>query len=194
MENIKSLCVFCGSRLGSSPAFEESAKQLGEILAKRNIRLVYGGGGVGIMRVVAETVIENGGQVTGIIPKFLMEYEVGNVDGVETTVVESMHERKNLMFEHSDAFVILPGGIGTLDETMEIMTWKQLQVHAKPIILVNQNGFWDPLIGLLEQVIDNGFAHPKIMDLFTMVKSVDDVMEAISEAPQPDKIVLTSHL
>ncbi len=194
MKNIQSLCVFCGSRLGTSPAYKKAAKQLGKMLAERNIRLVYGGGGIGIMRIVAESVIKHGGQVTGIIPRFLMEYEVGKVEGVETVVVESMHERKNMMFERSDGFVVLPGGVGTLDETIEIMTWKQLQIHQKPIIVVNVEDFWNPIVGLFQQIIDKEFAHSKVMELFTMVENIEDIFTAIDKAPAPNKIVLTSHL
>jgi len=170
------------------------AETLGRMLAEKGIRLIYGGGGIGLMRAVAQSTIAAGGEVIGIIPRFLMEYEVGNVDGVDTIVVESMHERKNKMFELADAFVVLPGGIGTLDETIEILTWKQLQVHSKPVVLINQGGFWDPFLTLLRSVVAGGFAHPKVEELFSQVESVEQVFESIASAPEPDRVVLTSHL
>lgn len=194
MKTVKSICVFCGSRNGSDPAHLQMAETLGTMLAEKSIRLIYGGGGIGLMRAVAQATIASGGKVTGIIPRFLIEYEVGDVKGVDTVVVGSMHERKNKMFELADAFVILPGGIGTLDETIEILTWKQLQIHNKPVILLNQDGFWDPLLALIERVIDGGFAHPKVADLYAIARSPEHVFDAIASAPEPDRVVLTSHL
>jgi len=170
------------------------AENLGKLLAEKEIRLVYGGGGIGLMGILAQEVMTNGGKVSGIIPNFLMRYEVGDVEGVDTVIVGSMHERKNKMFEMADAFVVLPGGIGTLDETIEITTWKQLRLHDKPIVLVNEGGFWGPLLDLFNKVIAGGYAHPKINELFTVVEDVDEVFQSIADAPEPDDVVLTSHL
>ena len=137
MTDIRSLCVFCGSRKGADPAYEAAARRLGEIIAEQGIHLVYGAGGIGLMGVLAETVLARGGRVTGIIPDFLMKYEVGDPGLTELIVVESMHQRKARMFEMSDGFVVLPGGLGTLDETFEIVTWKQLRQHSKPIVVAD---------------------------------------------------------
>jgi len=194
MQNIRSICVFCGSREGENPLHKQMAETLGRLLAEKGIRLIYGGGGIGLMGVLAQSVMAGGGSVTGIIPEFLMRYEVGGIAGVDTVVVESMHDRKKQMFEMADAFVVLPGGIGTLDETIEITTWKQLRQHDKPIVLINQGGFWEPLLDLFNRVIAGGFAHPKINDLFTVVDGVEGVFQAITDAPEPDDVVLTSHL
>jgi len=194
MKNVQSICVFCGSKEGGDPKHREIALRLGEILAERGIRLIYGGGGIGLMGILADSVLSHGGAVTGIIPDFLMRYEVGDVAGVETVIVGSMHDRKNRMFEMADAFVVLPGGLGTLDETIEITTWKQLRLHDKPIVLINEGGFWEPLLDLVNRVIVGGYAHEKVNELFTVVESVEEVLKAIEEAPEPDDVVLTSHL
>jgi uncharacterized protein (TIGR00730 family) len=194
MSKISSVAVFCGSKAGDDPDDAKEAQRLGEILVERNIRLVYGGGGIGLMGVIARTVIDGGGKVTGVIPDFLMKLEVGNPDVDELITTESMHERKRTMFERADGFVILPGGLGTLDETFEIMTWKQLRQHDKPIVVVNVNGYWDPFRALIENSIKGGFAHPAILELVTVVDSTDQVMEALENAPEPQEVVLTSHL
>ena len=130
MNSMQSLCVFCGSRAGADPAFTEAAEQLGRRLAERGVRLIYGGGSIGLMGVIMRAVLAHGGQVSGVIPEFLMRREVGNPDLTELIVVDSMHERKRRMFELADGFAVLPGGIGTLDETIEIITWQQLGLHA----------------------------------------------------------------
>ena len=194
MKNVQSICVFCGSKEGADPKHREIALRLGQILAEKGIRLIYGGGGIGLMGVLADSVLSHGGAVTGIIPDFLMRYEVGDVAGVETVIVGSMHDRKNRMFEMADAFVVLPGGLGTLDETIEITTWKQLRLHDKPIVLINEAGFWEPLLDLVNRVITGGYAHEKVNELFTVVESVEEVFKAIEDAPEPDDVVLTSHL
>ena len=194
MTKITSLCVFCGSRAGTDPDHATQGEALGRLLAARGIRLVYGGGGIGLMAVVANATIAAGGEVTGVIPEFLRAYEVGVVDGAEEIVVESMHARKAQMFAMSDAFVVLPGGLGTLDESIEITTWKQLQQHNKPIIFVNTNGYWDPYFALIDQVVDGGFGHHKVKELFQVVDNVEQVFAAIAAAPDADEEVLTSHL
>jgi uncharacterized protein (TIGR00730 family) len=149
MSKIEKICVYCGSGGGSDPAFEATARTLGRLMAEAKIGLVYGGGSVGLMGAVAHAVLEHGGHVTGIIPKFLMSSERAMVGVQELIVTENMHERKQKMFEAADAFVALPGGIGTLEEVVEQMTWAQLGRHKKPILLANVKGFWDPLTALL---------------------------------------------
>ena len=194
MSDFRSICVFCGSKVGVKPAFEREARRLGELIALLGMRLVYGGGRIGLMGVIADAVVDRGGDVVGIIPEFLMRLEVGNEKVGELIVTDSMHSRKAKMFEMSDAVVILPGGIGTMDEAIEIMTWKQLQQHRKPIVIVNVDGYWDSFITLIDSVVIGGFAHPKIKDLISIVKTADEVFEAIIKAPMPSREVLTSHL
>lgn len=194
MQNIRSIAVFCGSKPGVNPAHAEAAVQLGRILAENNIRLVYGGGRIGLMGIVADTVMAGGGAVTGVIPHFISEFEVANHQISELIEVESMHERKHKMFEISDAFVILPGGLGTLDEAMEIITWKQLQLHAKPIIVANIDGYWSSWERVIDDVIAGEFAHPTARNLFSVVTDVVDILQAAADAPEPGIEVLTDHL
>jgi len=164
------------------------------MMAERGIRLVYGGGAVGLMGIVAKTVLEHGGEVIGIIPEFLMTVEVGDPGVTELIVVDTMHERKARMFGLSDAFVVLPGGLGTLDETFEIATWKQLQLHAKPIVALNIDGCWDGLRTLLDSIVRGGFAHPSMPKLISMVESVGDVLTTAETAVSPGAELLPSHL
>jgi uncharacterized protein (TIGR00730 family) len=152
MSKIQKICVYCGSSPGTDPAFVEGARAFGEIMAKNGIGLVYGGGAIGIMGTIAYSVLDNGGQVTGIIPEFLMNRERALRGTHELIVTQDMHERKRKMFEMADAFVTLPGGIGTLEEVVEQMTWAQLGRHKKPILLANINKFWDPLCALLDHM------------------------------------------
>ena len=194
MKEITSLCVFCGSKAGDNPAYAETAEALGRAMGERKIRLVYGGGRIGIMGIVAQAVYDAGGLITGVIPDFLMQLEVGNELGGDLVITESMHTRKARMFELSDAVIVLPGGLGTLDEAFEIITWKQLRQHDKPIVLVNVAGYWDPFVALVDSIIAGGFAHEKARELFTVVDSVDAVFPALENAPEPDQVVLTSHL
>lgn len=193
-QDIRSLCVFCGSRMGANGKFRAAAERLGKLMAERGIRLVYGGGAIGLMGVVAKTVLAHGGEVVGVIPDFLMSLEVGDPGVTELVVVGSMHERKARMFELSDGFVVLPGGLGTLDETIEIATWKQLQLHAKPIVAVNIDGYWDQLDALLRNVVTAGFAHPAMPTLIASVDTVDAVFDAVASAPLPGREILLSHL
>jgi len=194
MTDISSLCVFCGSKVGTSPAYEAAARRLGDMMVERGIRLVYGGGRIGLMGIVADTVFAGGGEVIGVIPEFLENLEVGNTDVTELIVTDSMHSRKHKMFELSDGFVSLPGGLGTLDETFEILTWKQLQVHAKPVVVMNVDGYWASFAQLIEDTINGGFAHPKVRDLLSIVDGPEQVFAALASAPAPDREVLTSHL
>ncbi|MEE9318055.1 MAG: TIGR00730 family Rossman fold protein [Rhodospirillales bacterium] len=194
MTKISSLCVFCGSKTGADPAHEAAARRLGELMVERGVKLVFGGGRIGLMGVVAGAVLDGGGHAIGVIPDFLKELEVGDDGVTEQIVTGSMHERKSRMFELSDGFVVLPGGLGTLDEALEIVTWKQLRLHSKPVVVVNTGGYWSVLQDLVQRIIEGGFAHPAVAELFTVVDGPDDVFQALDAAPEPSEEVLTSHL
>jgi hypothetical protein len=185
MAPISNVCVYCGSRKGDDPEWRRAAERLGRGLAARGIGLVYGGGTIGLMGEIADATIAAGGRVTGIIPTHLDKHEIGHRGVSELLVVESMHERKRLMFEKSDAFVILPGGIGTLDETFEIVTWRQLHLHDKPVLLVNQEGYWQPFLALIDHIVARDFASVGIRRLFQVVDDVDEVFEALGAAHPP---------
>jgi len=185
MTPIHSLCVYCGASVGHSQALIDAAKTLGAGLAARNIRLVYGGGKVGMMGVLADATLAGGGHVTGVIPNHLQDTEVGHSGVTELKVVDSMHTRKRTMFELADGFVILPGGLGTLDETFEIITWKQLGLHDKPIVLADIDGYWAPLRALIDAIVDNGFARQGCRALFEVVDSVPAIFETFAAAPVP---------
>ena len=176
---MRAVAVFCGSRNGSDPAFAQAADALGRGLAARGIRLVYGGGGIGIMGIVARATLGNGGEVTGVIPRFLMEIELSHPDLSELVVVDDMHTRKRVMFERADAFVVLPGGLGTLDEAMEIITWRQLARHDKPDIALNVAGYWEALRAVVDNVVRHGFGDPDATGLFSVVETVEDLFSAI---------------
>ena len=159
---MKSLCVYCGSSAGRSPDYIASAKLLGQSMAEHDIRLVYGGGTTGMMGAVAQGLRENGGHILGIIPEFLLPKEAPNHkddDKTKIIVTETMHSRKHIMFEESDGFIALPGGIGTIEEIIEVMTWGQLGRHNKPMVFANLQGFWDPMIAMLKQTNQEGFLH-----------------------------------
>jgi uncharacterized protein (TIGR00730 family) len=185
MASIASVCVYCGSSLGANPRHAEAARQLGAALAGHGIRLVYGGGRIGLMGQVADAVLAGGGQVIGVIPEHLQVQERGHRGVTELHVVASMHERKNLMFDLSDAFVILPGGFGTLDEAFEMLTWRQLHLHDKPILFLNVEGYWTAFAALVDQVIAEGFAGEKSRRLFAMVDAVEDVIPTLLRQPAP---------
>ena len=157
MAELQSICVYCGSNTGSEPIYREIAETLGRAMADANIRLVYGGGSIGLMGILARSVLAHGGKVTGVIPAFLKDREVMLREVTDLIVTDDMHERKRTMFEHSDAFVALPGGIGTLEELVEMMTWAQLDQHDKPILIANINGFWDPLVAQFNRMADDAF-------------------------------------
>jgi uncharacterized protein (TIGR00730 family) len=185
MAQLKSLCVYCGSSTGHDPRFRQAAKRLGALMAERGVTLVYGGGQIGLMGVLADAVLSGGGRVLGIIPEHLDRREVGHRGASELRIVESMHVRKNMMFEEADAFVSLPGGCGTLDETFEMLTWRQIGLHDKPIVLVNIAGYWDPLLDLLHHAVAQGFAGRATLDYLTVVDEVDQVFPAIERQPEP---------
>ncbi len=176
MKNVNSLCVFCGSRVGADAAFAEAAEQLGRCLAERRVRLVYGGGSIGLMGVVMQAVLDHGGEVTGVIPEFLMRREVGNPALTELVVVDSMHERKRRMFELADAFAVLPGGLGTLDEAIEIITWQQLRLHTKPIAVLSVGDYWANFETLIDRIIEHGFADPGLRALYSVAGDVESLL------------------
>src|SRR6476661_1054696 len=176
MSEIKSVCVYCGSGFGDDPIFAETALALGREMAERGVRLVYGGGNVGLMGTIAQSVLDHGGYVTGIIPDFLKSREKLLDDVQETIVVPDMHTRKRLMFEKADAFVALPGGIGTLEELVEQMTWAQLGRHTKPILMLNTKGFWKPLLTLFAHMRDQGFIRPGLELSYLVAEKVEDIL------------------
>lgn len=194
MADIRSLCVLCGSREGSDPAFRAAAKDLGAQIASRGVRLIYGGGAIGLMGILADSVISAGGEVVGVIPDFLVKWEVGHASLSDLIVTDSMHTRKTRMFAMADGFVILPGGLGTLDETFEIITWKQLRIHNKPIVVLDVNGYWSALVALINRTVVSGFAPPAVIRLFSVVESVDKVFPALEAAPEGDRHVVTTQL
>jgi uncharacterized protein (TIGR00730 family) len=185
MASVKRVCVYCGSSGRVDEVYRAAATRLGVILAKAGIDLVYGGGRIGLMGLLADAALASGGHVTGIIPAHLHDKEVGHNGLSELVVVASMHERKRRMFELADAFVVLPGGLGTLDETLEIITWKQLSLHDKPVVLVDVAGYWMPLIELIDHIVASGFAPRSSLGLYRVVARVEDLLGALAAAPQP---------
>ena len=182
MNQIKTVCVYCGSGAGSNPRFVESAIALGKTFAENNIRLVYGGGSIGLMGAVAKSVLDHGGAVTGIIPEFLMVRENMLSRVQELVVTPDMHERKRLMFERSDAFIALPGGIGTLEELVEQMTWQQLGRHTKPVLLANIDNFWEPLLALLTHMRASEFIRPGLSIDVLKAERVEDILPRLRAA------------
>jgi uncharacterized protein (TIGR00730 family) len=192
MRAIRSICVYCGSGQGTDPVFTAAARVLGHMMAEAGIRLVYGGGRIGLMGEVARSVLDAGGTVTGIIPKFLKAREVMLADAQELHVVEDMHARKKLMFDKADAFIALPGGIGTLEELVEQLTWAQLGRHEKPILIANINGFWRPLLSLLAHMRESGFVRPGLEVKYLVAERIEDALEMLlaaarMEAPQDEE-------
>ncbi len=182
MTEIRNICVYCGSSAGTEPALADAAEQLGRAMARDGIGLVYGGGNNGLMGVIARTVLNHGGHVTGIIPDFLQRRE-NMLDGTqEMVVVPDMHTRKRLMFERSDAFVALPGGIGTLEELVEQMTWVQLERHTKPVLIANINDFWRPLLGLFAHMRGFGFVRPDMEINYLVADEARDILPMIQES------------
>ncbi len=178
----RAVCVYCGSRSGVNPAWQAAAVDLGAGLGRHGIDLVYGGGNIGLMRATADAAMAAGGRVVGVIPRDLEAREQGHRAVSELHVVESMHERKLLMAKLSDAFVALPGGLGTLDETFEILTWRQLRFHDKPVVLADIAGYWQPLLDLIEAQIASGFVDPAHRALMTVARSVDEIFAALEGA------------
>jgi uncharacterized protein (TIGR00730 family) len=196
MTSLNNLCVYCGSNDGADPAYAAAARDLGKAIASNGIRLIYGGGSIGLMGILARSVLANGGGVTGIIPQFLKDREVMLKEASELVVTADMHERKRIMAERADAFVALPGGLGTLEEIVEIATWAQLERHAKPVLMVNLGGFWDPLIALFRRMTDDGFLRKPFLGEGDQlpIQFCNDVVEviptlqaAIAEPAQRDR-------
>jgi hypothetical protein len=179
MTSIHAVCVYCGSSAGTDPTFAEAARALGKTLAQNRIRLVYGGGSIGMMGALAGSVLAHGGGVTGVIPEFLVDKEHMLAGAQEIIVTRDMHERKRVMFERADAFVALPGGIGTLEELVEQLTWAQLGRHRKPILLANIAGFWDPLCELLDHMNALGFLHSTSRLNYLIADTVEQILPAL---------------
>ena len=175
----QNVCVFCGSGKGTNPIYAETARQLGQFLAEAKLGLVYGGGGLGLMGEIARSVLEHRGRVTGIIPGFLSKQEQMLHEAQELIITRDMHERKMLMFKKSDAFVALPGGIGTLEELVEQLTWSQLGRHNKPVILASIDGFWEPLLGLLSQMREETFIRQDLEVQFHVVNSAEEIVPTL---------------
>jgi uncharacterized protein (TIGR00730 family) len=182
MNKIKTVCVYCGSGPGTNPRFVEAATALGKTLAENAVSLVYGGGSVGLMGAVAKSVRDHGGAVIGIIPEFLVSRENAVARGQELIVTPDMHERKRLMFERSDAFIALPGGVGTLEELVEQLTWQQLGRHSKPVLLANIDGFWEPLLALLAHMRATEFIRPALAVEILKAERVEDILPRLRAA------------
>ena len=182
MNNIKTVCVYCGSGPGSNPRFVEAAIALGKVFAENDIRLVYGGGSIGLMGAVAKSTLDHGGKVTGIIPEFLRARENALTIVQEMIVTPDKHESKRLMFERSDAFVALPGGIGTLEELVEQLTWQQLGRHAKPVLLANIDNFWEPLLSLLAHMRETEFIRATLPLDVLKAERVEDILPRLHAA------------
>ena len=179
---IQALCVYCGSSLGVDPLHEARAVHLGRLLAARHVRLVYGGGAVGLMGRLADAVLDAGGEVIGVIPKGLFSREVAHTGVTNLIEVSSMHERKQVMFELADGFLALPGGLGTLEELAEITTWAQLGIHRKPVAVLDADGYWEPLLAFLDGAVDAGFLKPENRDL---IVRIGDVLSTMRTHRQP---------
>jgi len=193
MSTIRNICVYCGSGPGTDPRFIRDATALGSIMAANGIGLVYGGGSVGLMGAISSATIAKGGTVTGVIPEFLSGRERPLADAQELIVTHDMHERKRIMFERSDAFVALPGGIGTLEELVEQLTWAQLGRHRKPILVLNTGGFWDPLCALIDHMMKLAFIHTASKVNLLVADKVEEILPKLAEAardvPEAEKFM-----
>ncbi|MBX9804181.1 MAG: TIGR00730 family Rossman fold protein [Alphaproteobacteria bacterium] len=194
MEDIKSVCVYCGSSSRSELVYQKAAFELGKELAAAGIQLVYGGGQLGLMGLVADGVINNGGRAIGFITRDLEHIEGGHSKLSELHIVDTMHTRKLKMSENADAFVILPGGFGTLDELFEILTWRQLEMHDKPLIIANINGYWDPLKALIHNVVEHRFARPLDEKLLLFVSTVEEIIPLLHQLPEPSVDVTSKYI
>jgi uncharacterized protein (TIGR00730 family) len=186
---VRAVCVFCGSSVPADPRYRDAALALGALVARRNVRLVYGGGSVGLMGELADAALAHGGRVTGVIPAGLFAREVNHTGLTELREVTSMHERKQLMYDLSDAFVALPGGLGTLEELAEVATWSHLGLHSKPVVLLNVGGFWDPLLAQLDLMAGAGLLKPASRDLIRQARSAEEALSVLTAAApaQPEK-------
>ena len=186
MKDIHSIAVYCASSNKVRPSFMEAAEQLGAIFAANDIRLVYGDGGIGLMAAVAKGALDAGGKVTGVIPRFMVEQGWNNPRSTETIVTETMHERKATICQHADAMVALPGGIGTFEELLECLTWKQLGLHTCPVVILNTDGYYDRLLACLDYMIEEQMMRPIHRDMFIVVATPEEVIPAILSAPEWD--------
>jgi uncharacterized protein (TIGR00730 family) len=180
MKKISSMAVYCGSSIGNNHLFFEAAENIGKFLANNNIKLIYGGGNLGIMGAVSDVALKNGGEVMGVITSHLINKEKINEDLTDIHIVDSMSERKNKMFNAADAFLILPGGIGTLEEFFEILSWKQLKIHSKDILIYNVNNYWDDLNTIINKTIDCKFTHSNIKDDYKIINNINDLTNYIN--------------
>lgn len=180
MSSISSICVFCGASDNVEEHYFDEGKRFGKFLAERNIRLVYGGANCGIMGAIANGALEHGGKVTGVFPSILDGLEAAHSNLTEIITVDDMHTRKMTMFEKSDAFIVFPGGFGTMDETFEVITWKQLQTHKKPVVIYNYNNYWDLWIEFTEHIISKGFASEDTRDMYNIVNTMNDIGETLN--------------
>jgi uncharacterized protein (TIGR00730 family) len=187
MSNIRRLCVYCGSSGAVDRQYRAAATELGTRLAAAGIGVVFGGGRIGLMGLLADAALAAGGEVIGVIPARLRDAELAHPGATELLVVESMHERKRVMAEKADAFAILPGGIGTLDEMFETVSWKQLGLHGKPILLADIGGYWAPLCALLDDIVTKGFAQPEARELFRVVPTITALMAILEAEPPPPR-------
>jgi uncharacterized protein (TIGR00730 family) len=192
---IRSVCVYCGSSNAADPDFIAAAAKFGGLLAKAGIRLVYGGGGIGLMGACAKAAHDAGGKVLGVMPEFLRQREI-LYDDVETIVVQSMHERKMIMFEESDAFVVLPGGVGTLEEVVELMSWQRLGLHDKPLVFLNIKTYWEPFFDLIRHTVDHNLTPASFLDAWRSASQVEDILPAMramgeDHAPAPSIPLVT---
>ena len=189
MVAVRAVCVFCGSSAPADPRYRDAAQALGALIARRNVTLVYGGGSVGLMGNLADAALDHGGRVIGVIPAGLFAREVNHTGLTELREVTSMHERKQLMYDLSDAFVALPGGLGTLEELAEVATWSQLGLHGKPVVLLNVGGFWDPLLAQLDRMARTGLLNPASRDLIRQARSAEETLSVLTAAApaRPEK-------
>jgi uncharacterized protein (TIGR00730 family) len=185
MTVLRSVCVYCGAAAGNHPRFAATARALGELLARNGIALVFGGGRVGLMGAVADAALAAGGRVVGVIPSSLKTVEIAHPGCTDLIVTASMHERKERMFTLADAFIALPGGIGTLEEAIEVITWRQLRFHDKPIAIVDDGGYWHPLRALFDATVAAGFAHHDLGRLFRFVATPGEAIAALAASPGP---------
>lgn len=189
MNKLKAVCVYCGSNFNGDPELRNAIKQLADVLVKQDIKLVYGGGSVGVMGVIADDVLQSGGSVTGVIPQFLMDKEVGHKGVTEMIITENMHQRKQKMADLSDGFIILPGGFGTLEEFFEVLTWLQLGLHNKPIGVLNVGGFYDPLFVQMEMMVKSRFLKPANRDLVFNEADAETLVNKMDEfSAVPDEV------
>lgn len=186
----KLVALYCGSRFGNNPIYKEKAIQLSESIAQKGFGIVYGGASIGLMGQVADSVMQAGGEVVGVIPEFMLDYEIAHSTLTELHVVKTMHERKAMMAERASAFVALPGGLGTFEEILEIATWGQLNQHQKPMIIYNVNGFYDPLIAQLDHAVQEGFLPPQHRAKVIICNHADQILSAIKNLNSPQKFVV----